>query len=364
MATRKRNGSKGKKEVFSTKPLCALDIADQLELKPGARRTRGKQLKKLIDAASETSFCSEDVIQAYPEVLDYPCDQQHFVTEWRSVVRMEEPYQVQLTASKVAAMPGVCVFKRDKWTHVYKFKEEKVTIPLATGDCVVYNRKGNVVGVNGNQSQKGITKAKKNVELFKTFSSFNQSRYPSEPGDLDPEVGGELVAISCSGRIGTAVDGKGNSWRFRMKNKFRILVECFPNVKAPERIFLIYAWRWNTVNNVGVMYNSRLLSRKQISINFGKKSYMLEASPTLPIANQMFRLFGSNSFGMSHLDVLSMELRARFGEADFGNEDVIDHIRDYYRRNKDLQEGIKEIVMNLNIHDGKASLLKYMIKDE
>merc|ERR1712045_388219 len=49
-------------------------------------------------------------------------------------------------------------------------------------------------------------------------------------------------------------------------------------------IYLTYVWRWNTMNDMGVQYNVRMLEQKDIRLDFGNGPTALEVSPTLPVA--------------------------------------------------------------------------------
>jgi hypothetical protein len=368
MAYRKKSGSKDKKVArLETKRDSHVDFEDLPELYPNeflskrTFRSRGKTLGTLKKAAAENSFCSYDVIQGFPEALSINNDQQHVVHEFRPVMRIEAPHRVHITEDQVKAMPNVYVVTTGDVKQIYRFRDETRTFQLTKTDVVAYSRKGHMIGVNGIHNKKGLARAKKNVDSFNKLSNFNQAHHPSTRCELDTEVGGEPMVISCSAGKGVAYDAKGNAWSFTAKQNFRILVECFPSVETPQRIFLTYAWRWNTVNNFGAMYNVRLMEHKQISFKFGEGYIGLEISPTLPVARHVFKMFGPNGFGRNHVDVLFTELRARFGNGDFVNDDMIDHIRNYYRRNKDLQQGIQDVLLNHYDHGDKT--LKYKLQD-
>jgi len=269
-----------KQIVRPFRPSNPIHYEDQAELFPGNHpRTEGKKLTDMDAAAAEQSFCSFDVIQQSPEALDIPVDQQHVVNEWKPSASNKMPdarWKTLITEEEVRAREELYVEKNHGVTQIYKFVDEDVSFALERKDTVATDARGVVNGINGVRTATALNQAKKNAKKFRRIGTFDQMIQPSRGDKLTPKVDGEALYIACRNGEGIAVDRLGNTWSFAGANTFRILVECVPSVNAPEQIFLTHAWRWNIVNNIGVMFNKRMLQKKKISFDLGNGPLQLE----------------------------------------------------------------------------------------
>lgn len=244
------------------KPSAPVHFENQPELFPGKRRrTEGPCVYDVADLNKLKSFCSHDVLQQTPEVLDVPVDQQHVVNEWRptaSNVMPDARWSTVIPEEVIAARPDVLYQRLHGVSQVYKFKECDVNMTLKPVDTVDMDAEGCVVGINGVCGRLAVAEAKSKARKFRRIGTFDQKVKPTHKDYLTPKVYGEPIFMKCVGGQGFGVCRLGNTWEFKCDDDIRILIECFPGIRNPERVFLLNAWRWNTVNNVGVLYGKEI----------------------------------------------------------------------------------------------------------
>lgn len=261
--------------VSTFKPSNPIHFENQPEVFPGThQRSEGPRIERLEQLDSVKSFCSYDVLQQTPQVLDVPKDQQHVVGSWEPTASNVMPnarWESVITEEEVKARDDVVVSKKNGVTQVYKFASEDITLTMNRQDVVTTDTDGVPNGVNGDYSLRGQGQAKLNARKFRRVGSFDQTIFPSNEDFLTPKVDGEALFIKCRDGGGMAHDRIGNSWTVSCDQDFKLLVECVPGVDNPEQVFLTHAWRWNTVNNIGVLYGKELLKRKNIFIEIGGK---------------------------------------------------------------------------------------------
>jgi len=266
--------------VQSFKPANPIHFENVPELFPlGRQRSVGPAITCLVDLLSYSSFCSYDVLQQTPEVLDVSLDQQHVVTSWvptASNVMPDARWETVIGIEAIETRDDILVCLDNTVTQVYKMVEENYDIVLEQTSVVHVDTVGIVTGCDGVFHREGVARARTNSREFRRIGTFDKTVMPSRGDAVTPKVNGEALFINTKVAGNYAVDRIGNKWKFESDKEVRLLVECVPSTAHPERVFLIHAWRFGVVNNVGVKFGEELLKRKKITITMDGKAMNLE----------------------------------------------------------------------------------------
>lgn len=222
-----------------------IHFEDQAELYPaGHPRSEGPEIKNVADIVNYQSFCSYDVLQQTPEVLDLDVDQQHVVTNWKPTASNLTPdamWTTKIPQKEIFAREDLLCTERDTVSQVYKITKEDITLNLEKTKNVHVDESGVIIGCDDVYGDRGVANAKNASRKFRRTGIFDQTILPTRGDSITPKVDGEALFVYSIKGVGKAVDRVGNNWSFDSgKTAVRILVECVPSIAEVKHIYLTF----------------------------------------------------------------------------------------------------------------------------